>query len=108
MFCTILIYFLFDCISCTLNVFGLFRYWDYAASLELAILSNNEERSRISLSRVIMFMQEPFQAETTLRKLELIRNARLARHDLNTWVTTIEETLKETLRRLSSGQSPML
>lgn len=51
-------------------------YWDYATLLELAVLAKDEGNAVDGLSRSLAMVREPWEPETTLRNLRLIREAR--------------------------------
>jgi tetratricopeptide (TPR) repeat protein len=51
-------------------------YWDYATRLELAILAKDEAKATEALGDALAHVREPWEPETTLRNLRLIREAR--------------------------------
>ena len=51
-------------------------YWDHATRLELAVLGKNEDKAAQSLGDALANIREPWEPETTLRNLRLIREAR--------------------------------
>ena len=68
-------------------------YWDHATMLELAVLAADESGASAALDQALAAIQEPWEAETTMRNLRLIREARMARNESPAWVTEIEEEL---------------
>ena len=69
-------------------------YWDYATRLELAILAKDKEMAVKSLASALALLRESWEAETTLRNLRLIRQARELRQDAVLWVSQIEQSLQ--------------
>ena len=56
-------------------------YWDYATRLELAVLAKDKDAAIKSASNALALLREPWEAETTIRNLRLIREARERRQD---------------------------
>jgi hypothetical protein len=75
-------------------------YWDFAVLLELAVLAKNEAAATDALVRAIAAVREPWEPETTLRNLRLIREARERRGEASpSWGADTEaELLKATKR----------
>lgn len=69
-------------------------YWDYATRLELAVLSKDKEVAMKSLSSALALLREPWEAETSVRNLQLIRKARERRQDKVEWAKEIEQALE--------------
>jgi tetratricopeptide (TPR) repeat protein len=70
-------------------------YWDYATRLELAVLAKDKESATKSTSSALALLREPWEAETTIRNLRLIREARERRQDIVEWTSQIEEALEK-------------
>jgi tetratricopeptide (TPR) repeat protein len=71
-------------------------YWDYATHLELAILAKDKDVALDSAKKALALLREPWEAETTLKNLRLIRRAR-ERHQekIEDWVEKIESSLEK-------------
>jgi tetratricopeptide (TPR) repeat protein len=70
-------------------------YWDYATLLELAILGKDKQKAIKSLSSALTLLRESWEAETTLRNLRLISEARERRQEAPVeWTKQIEQALK--------------
>jgi hypothetical protein len=70
-------------------------YWDYATSLELAVLKKDENLARPALSDALASIREPFEPETTARNLKIIREARERHKEPSVaWAKQIEESLR--------------
>jgi len=69
-------------------------YWDYATRLELAVLAKEEGKAVLALSDALASMRETWEAETTVRNLRLIREARERRKEAVPWVDEIEKELE--------------
>lgn len=69
-------------------------YWDYATRLELAVLAKDKELAVKSLSSALTLLRESWEAETTVRNLRLIRQAREFRQDIVQWYSQIEQRLE--------------
>jgi tetratricopeptide (TPR) repeat protein len=70
-------------------------YWDYATRLELAILAKDKDTSAKSVSNALALLREPWEAETTIRNLRLIHEARERRQDTLEWTKQIEQALEK-------------
>lgn len=70
-------------------------YWDYATRLELAVLAKNKEAAIKSASDALALLREPWEAETTIRNLRLIHEARELRADTVEWTNQIEKALEK-------------
>ena len=70
-------------------------YWDFAARLELAILARDKGMAMKSVSNALALLRETWEAETTIRNLRLIREARERRRDTDEWAKQIEESLEK-------------
>lgn len=68
-------------------------YWDYATRMELAILSDNQERATKSLCDALASVREIWEPKTTARNVGLIREARERRGEIQPWLKEIEESL---------------
>lgn len=69
-------------------------YWDYATLLELAVLGKDKQKAIKSLGNALALLRESWEAETTLRNLRLISEARERRQDIVEWTKQIEQALK--------------
>jgi hypothetical protein len=69
-------------------------YWDYGTRLELAIRAKDKEASFNYLSKALSHLREQWEAETTLRNLRTIREAREKRNEKLSWTKKIEESLQ--------------
>ena len=69
-------------------------YWDYATLLELAVLAKDENSAMSTLAKALPVIRERWEAETTARNLQLIREARAARNEASPWMKDIEDELK--------------
>jgi hypothetical protein len=70
-------------------------YWDYATRLELAVLAKDKAMAIKSASDALASLREPWEAETTIRNLRLIHEARERRHDTIEWTKAIEQALEK-------------
>lgn len=68
-------------------------YWDHATQLELAVLGRNEAVATSAGGRAIAVVREKWEAETTVRNLRLIREARARRGEGVSWADQIERAL---------------
>ena len=76
-------------------------YWDHASRLEVAVLGREEHDARTALFEMVGTARVPWQIETTLNNLRLIREVREARSEpLPGWVKTVETTLRDTMDSL--------
>ena len=74
-------------------------YWDYATLLELAILAKDEQKATAALRAALPIIREPWEPETTVRNLRLIRETREQRQDVVAWAQEVEEELKRRIKR---------
>jgi hypothetical protein len=77
-------------------------YWDYAAGLELAVVTKDEPAARQALARALAMVREPWEPETTANNLRLIREARERRRNEVPWAEIVE---RELLRK--AGRPPV-
>ena len=70
-------------------------YWDFATRLELAVLAKDKDAATKSVSGALALLREPWEAETTIRNLRLIHEARERRHDTVDWTKQIEQALEK-------------
>ncbi len=70
-------------------------YWDYATRLELALLAKDEARAGEALADALARVREPWEPETTLRNLRLIREARERRGEAVTFEREMERELEK-------------
>jgi hypothetical protein len=75
-------------------------YWDYATLLELAVLGKEEDAGRKALDDALAVMRAPWEADTTVRNLRLLRETRQARGETVPWAEEFEEELAQTATRL--------
>jgi tetratricopeptide (TPR) repeat protein len=68
-------------------------YWDHATVLELAVLGEDESTAMDAAAAAIAAIREPWEPETTVRNLRLIREARAARGQVLAWADEIENSL---------------
>jgi tetratricopeptide (TPR) repeat protein len=68
-------------------------YWDHATRLELAVLAKDEQKATNAAGDALASVREPWEPETTVRNLRLIREARERRHDEVPWAKEIEDDL---------------
>ena len=69
-------------------------YWDYAARIELAVLTFDEAKAVQARARAVALIRESWEPESTARNLRLIREARARRGEYVTWALTIEQELE--------------
>jgi hypothetical protein len=72
---------------------GRVDYWDYATSLELAVLAKDEPAASEALARALAMVREGWEAATTASNLELIRRRRAGRGDDVPWAEVVEREL---------------
>lgn len=79
---------------------GAADYWDYATLLELAVLACDEAKGIGALGQCLARVREAWEAQTTAKKLRLIREARLGRGaECPDWAdNAVEELLKAAAR----------
>jgi hypothetical protein len=69
-------------------------YWDWATLVELAVLAKDEAAARSAVGQALAAVREPWEPETTMRNLRLIREARARRGEAVPWVDAIEAALQ--------------
>lgn len=69
-------------------------YWDFATLVELAVLAKDKQKAIKSLSNALAHLRESWEAETTLRNLRLINEARKKRQEVVEWTVEIEQALQ--------------
>ncbi len=70
-------------------------FWDYATLLELAILGKNEADATENLTKALPIIRAPWEPETTLNNLRMIRKARQERNeDEPEWITDVMGALE--------------
>jgi len=69
-------------------------YWDYATRLELAVLAKDKDTAIKSVANALALLRETWEAETTIRNLQLIQEARDRRQDTAEWPKQIEQALE--------------
>ena len=69
-------------------------YWGHATLLELAVLAKNQQKAQAALRAALPLVREPWEPETTIRNLRLIRDARERRQEIVPWAKEVEETLE--------------
>ena len=74
-------------------------YWDYATLVELAILAKDEQKANAALHAALPIIREPWEPETTVRNLRLIRETREQRQDVVAWAKEVEQTLTRQIKR---------
>jgi hypothetical protein len=74
-------------------------YWDWATLLELAVLAKDEAGAVKALGQGLAAVREPWEAETTMRNLRLIREARARRGEPVPWAEAIEAALQRRATR---------
>jgi tetratricopeptide (TPR) repeat protein len=74
-------------------------YWDYATLVELAILAKDEQKANAALRAALPIIREPWEPETAVRNLRLIRETREQRQDVVAWAQEVEETLARQIKR---------
>jgi tetratricopeptide (TPR) repeat protein len=70
-------------------------YWDFATRLELAVLAKDKDAATKSVASALALLREPWEAETTIRNLRLIHEARERRQDTVDWTKQIEQALEK-------------
>ncbi len=68
-------------------------YWDHATRLELSVLARDRQGAAAALADGLAAVREPWEPETTVRNLRLIRQARDRRGEPLEWGEQIEEAL---------------
>lgn len=74
-------------------------YWDYAARIELAVLTFDEAKASEAYARALALVRESWEPESTARNLRLIREARARRGEYVTWAVAIEQALEQRAAR---------
>ena len=72
---------------------GVPDYWDHATCLELAVLDGDKDSARSALGDALSALREPWEAETTLRNVRMIRMAYEDREKNVSWILELEEGL---------------
>ena len=70
-------------------------YWDHATLLELAVLGKDRQKARTAITAALPLVREPWEPETTVRNLRLIREARDRRQENVSWAKEVEEILEQ-------------
>jgi tetratricopeptide (TPR) repeat protein len=70
-------------------------YWDHATLLELAVLARNIDEATSAAAAALAVVRAPWEPETTLRNLRLIRQTRQERGEDVGWVAEIEHELEQ-------------
>jgi hypothetical protein len=78
-------------------------YWDHATQLELSVLANDRAGAAQALGDALVRVREPWEPETTLRNLTLIRHAREKRGIDCAWMREIETELERAGRRFKTA-----
>lgn len=73
-------------------------YWDWATLLELAVLAKDEEAAGEALGEAQILVREPWEPETTVRNLRLIREVRERRGENVPWAQALETELMAAAR----------
>ena len=81
-------------------------YWDFATLLEIAVLEADQASAAEQLSKALAAMREDWEAETTMRNLRLIREARQRRGEPMDWIAEIEQSLEDRRRELTAARPP--
>jgi hypothetical protein len=80
-------------------------YWDYATLLELAMLDRDEEMAAGLLPATVAAVREGWEAETTLKTLQRLRQARSEQGaDVPQWMIEVEDVLEERYRAGGSAR----
>ena len=74
-------------------------YWDWATLVELAVLAKDEAGARSAIGQALAAVREPWEPETTMRNLRLIREARVRRGEAVPWADAIEAALQRRATR---------
>jgi hypothetical protein len=70
-------------------------YWDKATALELTVLSRNPDGVAEAVKAAISLCKAPWELETTIRNISLIRERRQARGEDVAWIAAIERQLDQ-------------
>ncbi len=73
-------------------------YWDYATLLELAVLARDADAAADALRAAQARVREVWEPKTTLRNLQLIREAREQRQEIVSWERDIERSLEQSAK----------
>jgi hypothetical protein len=68
-------------------------YWDHATRLELGVLAKDQQKTTNAAGDALASIREPWEPETTVRNLRLIREARERRQEEVPWAKEIEDEL---------------
>jgi hypothetical protein len=68
-------------------------YWDYVTLLELSVLEGDEQSAQRHLEDALAATREPWERETTVRNLRLIREKREERGQNVDWIKLLENQL---------------
>jgi hypothetical protein len=68
-------------------------YWSYATAVELAVLDSDQASADEALGQALALSPTPFMTDTTVRNLELIREARERRQQPTDWIVAIQDQL---------------
>ncbi len=71
------------------------NYWDYATQLELMVLASDHSGALSALGDALAHVREPWEPETTLRNLRLIRESRAKRGGDVRWLEQLERQLAD-------------
>lgn len=73
-------------------------YWDHATLLELAVLAREPQAAENALADALALQREPWEPETTLKNIRMIRDARGDGDPARPWVLEIETALERAMR----------
>jgi MAP3K TRAFs-binding domain len=59
-------------------------YWDYATLIELAVLDKNESKVIDNISNALILSPQKWQVESTLRNINIVKEAREKRNEPTT------------------------
>ena len=76
---------------------GVPDYWDHATRLELAVLDGNKDAAKMALGDALGAQREPWEPETTLKNLRMIREACGESDQSTSWILEIEAELEEAI-----------
>jgi len=82
---------------------GTADYWDHATLLELAAINGDPARGHEALANAALLLKEPWQAETTVRNLRLLRESRERSNEPAAWIAQAEQGL---LSRAAPASAP--
>ena len=72
---------------------GVPDYWDHATCFELAVLDGDHDAARKTLGDALGALREPWEAETTLKNLRMIREAFEEEEESVSWILELEREL---------------